>query len=164
MTTDDDGRPYVATYWRPEGSGIPQYQVVYFDGKSWKVANPGFRNTPFSLKGGGTKRIPISRPQLVVKGKGRRTQLFLIFRDEERGSRVSMAYCENLRMNRWPLTDLIDFPVDSWEPSYDTELWRNKKELNLFVQRVEQVDGEGRASVAPQKVYVLEVEKPQSRK
>jgi hypothetical protein len=48
------------------------------------------------------------------------------------------------------------FSVGAWEPSYDTELWRRNGTLSLFVQNVQQVDGEGQASVPPQPVQVLD--------
>ena len=157
MTTDSKGNPYIATYWREKNSDIPQYHIVYNKDHEWKVMNLNFRNTPFSLKGGGTKRIPISRPQLIVDTKGKNTNLFLLFRDEERGGKVSMAVCQDLNTNKWAIRDLTDFSVGSWEPSFDTELWRNKKQLHIFVQKADQVDGEGKADIAPQKVQVLEV-------
>lgn len=156
MTTDSKGNPYIATYWREKNSDIPQYHIVYNKHNEWKVMNLNFRNTPFSLKGGGTKRIPISRPQLIVDTKGKNTNLFLLFRDEERGGKVSMAVCKDVDGNKWTVRDLTDFSVGSWEPSFDTELWRNKKQLHIFVQKADQVDGEGKADIAPQKVYILE--------
>lgn len=156
MTTDSKGNPYIATYWREKNSDIPQYHIVYNKHNEWRVMNLNFRNTPFSLKGGGTKRIPISRPQLIVDTKGKNTNLFLLFRDEERGGKVSMAVCKDVDGNKWTVRDLTDFSVGSWEPSFDTELWRNKKQLHIFVQKADQVDGEGKADIAPQKVYILE--------
>lgn len=157
MTTDSKGNPYIATYWRESNSDIPQYHIVYNRDHEWKVMNLNFRNTSFSLKGGGTKRIPISRPQLIVDTKGKNTNLFLLFRDEERGGKVSMAVCQDLNTNKWAIRDLTDFSVGSWEPSFDTELWINKKQLHIFVQKADQIDGEGKADIAPQKVQVLEV-------
>lgn len=156
MTTDSKGNPYIATYWREKNSDIPQYHIVYNKHNEWRVINLNFRNTPFSLKGGGTKRIPISRPQLIVDTKSKNTNLFLLFRDEERGGKVSMAVCKDIDGKKWTVRDLTDFSVGSWEPSFDTELWRNKKQLHIFVQKADQVDGEGKADIAPQKVYILE--------
>lgn len=49
--------------------------------------------------------------------------------------------------------------VGNCEPSYDTQLWMQKKLLHLFVQYTEQTDGEGQANIAPQMVQVLEVRK-----
>lgn len=158
MTTDSEGNPYIATYWREIDSDIPQYHIVYNNGNGWKTINLNFRNTPFSLKGGGTKRIPISRPQLIVNSKGKDTHLFLLFRDEERGEKVSMAVCKNIDINKWNIHDLTDFSVGSWEPSFDTELWRNKSQLHIFIQKVDQIDGEGKAEIEPQKVQVLELD------
>ena len=158
MTTDSQGRPYIASYWREPDSDIPQYHIIYNNGIEWKVLNLNFRNTPFSLKGGGTKRIPIARPQLIVDSKGKDTNLFLLFRDEERGEKVSVAVCKDINVSDWKISDLTDFSVGSWEPSFDTELWRDKGLLHIFVQKVDQVDGEGKADIEPQKVQVLEID------
>ncbi|MBF0575963.1 BNR repeat-containing protein [Dysgonomonas sp. GY617] len=158
MTTDSQGRPYIASYWREPDSDIPQYHIVYNNGIEWKVLNLNFRNTPFSLKGGGTKRIPIARPQLIVDSKGKDTNLFLLFRDEERGEKVSIAVGKDINVSDWKIRDLTDFSVGSWEPSFDTELWRDRGLLHIFVQKVDQVDGEGKADIEPQKVQVLEID------
>lgn len=78
------------------------------------------RTLPFSLKGGGTKMIPIARPKIVVdNGKA-----WFVFRDAERGSRVSMAYTDNIASGEWTVSDLTDFPVEAWEPGIDSELWK----------------------------------------
>lgn len=156
ITTDDNNNPYIVSYWRNEGSSVPQYHVVYNDGKEWHDMDLGFRTTSFSLSGGGTKRIPISRPQILVQGKGKKAKIMVLFRDEERGSKVSVAESRNIRKQKWLVRDLTAISVGSWEPSYDTELWKQKGKLHVFVQRSEQVDGEGRANVEAQKVYVLE--------
>ena len=31
MTTDEEGNPYIATYWRVQNSTIPQYQLIYLN-------------------------------------------------------------------------------------------------------------------------------------
>lgn len=158
MVTDAKGNPYIATYWREQDSDIPQYHIVYYRGKKWNDLNLGFRKTPFSLKGTGTKRIPVSRPQVVAKIKGKSTELSLLFRDEERGGKASVAISKDIKKNKWEIRDLTDFSLGSWEPSFDTELWRSKGLLHVFVQKVEQIDGEGKADVEPQMVNVLEIE------
>lgn len=164
MTTDAAGRPYIATYWRDSTSRVPQYRLVWHDGREWRQQQVSQRTTPFSLSGGGTKCIPIARPRLVIRqhrgflGLGRRSEAFYILRDEERGSRVSVARCRDLSRGRWETKDLTDFPVDAWEPSYDTELWRRDGQLHIYVQHVAQGDGEKTTSLVPQPVYILEVE------
>lgn len=157
MTADRHGNPYIASYWRSQDSNVPQYRLVWFDGKTWKQQQVSNRTTPFSLSGVGTKRIPIARPRVVVNHKGKKVEVLYIFRDEERGSKVSMAYSSDLNAGDWKYTDLTDFSVGSWEPSHDSELWKNRKKLHLYVQLVEQGDGETTVQMAPQPVYVLEV-------
>ena len=156
MAADAEGRPYIASYWRDAGSTVPQYRVVYRDAQGWQVRNLGFRRTAFSLSGQGTKRIPIARPQIMVSLDDKRPGAVLVFRDEERGSKVSVARTTNIAKGTWQVSDLTAASVGSWEPSFDTELWRRSGMLSLFVQDVQQVDGEGQAAVAAQPVRVLD--------
>ena len=154
MSADAGGNPYIATYWRSSDSEVPQYRIVWNDGKVWHHHQVTDRKTPFTLKGGGTKMIPIARPRIVVGGG----EVFYIFRDEERGSCVSIAHATDLAISQWTITDLTDFSVDAWEPSHDTELWKKQRKLHLFVQHTRQGDGERMAEIEPQMVYVLEMD------
>jgi hypothetical protein len=156
MVADEAGHPFIATYWKEKGDSIPQYHVVYKNGNGWKVQNLGFRKTPFSLSGVGTKRIPISRPQIVTWKRGKNQQVALIFRDIERGDKASVAISSNNLKGKWTISDLDAGALGNWEPTYDTELWKQKKILNLFIQNVVQADAEGKADIAPQPVQVLE--------
>lgn len=166
MSADGAGRPYIASYWREPGSMVPQYQLLYFTGKAWERLALNFRSSAFSLSGQGTKAIPISRPQLMVDLQGgpaeaQKTQrALLIFRDQERGSKVSAVVITDLQRGQWSLRDLTEQSVGAWEPSFDTELWRRKGALHLFVQDVRQVDGEGRSDGAPSMVRVLQWQAP----
>lgn len=153
MSADAKGNPYIASYWRDADSDVPQYRIVWNDGKKWQSRQVSERKTPFSLKGGGTKMIPVSRPRIVVDNG----EIYYVFRDEERGSRVSLAHTKDVANAQWTTTDLTDFPVDAWEPSHDTELWKQKRRLQLFVQHTKQGDGERTVEFEPQPVYVLEI-------
>lgn len=156
MTSDESGRPYISTYWRASGSQIPQYRLVWYDGKEWQQQQVSDRNTPFSLSGGGTKMIPISRPRLVVKSEKDKVHCMYIFRDNERENKVSIAYTDDINSGQWKYRDISDFGVEAWEPTYDTELWIKKKKLHLFVQKTGQGDGERTTDMQPQTVFVLE--------
>ena len=152
MTVDDLGNPYITSYWNNDG--IPQYKVVYLlDGK-WNFLNTNFHQKTFNLGGGGTKRIPISRPEILVH----KSMLYLIYRDEERDNKITLAYT-NLEKKEWQLKDVSPFTVGQWEPNFDKELWKQKKELHIFSQNVSQADGEGLAKVAPQPVQVIALKK-----
>jgi hypothetical protein len=156
MCADAAGNPYIATYFRPEGTKVPQYHLIYHDGNQWHTQQISDRKTPFSLSGGGTKRIPICRPRIVAQTNGSKTQAYMLFRDVERENRVSLAICKNLRRQKWQFQDLTNFSVGLWEPSYDTELWKNAKQLHVYVQKVGQGDGEKLEEMPAQKVYVLQ--------
>lgn len=163
MFADAQGEPYIATYYRENGQNVPQYHIIYHTRNQWAVSNLGFRKVPFSLSGAGTKRIPISRPQIIAWKEGSHTAAALIFRDEELGDQVSMATAQDIGNSNWKVQTLLKQPVGSWEPTFDTELWKDKGILNLFVQKVIQVDGEGNAKTTPQPVQVIEW-KPESKK
>lgn len=156
VSADEKGNPFIATYWREVNSSVPQYQLVYRIGKHWNKLSLNFRTTAFSLSGQGTKRIPIARPQVLVKGKGKKAFILVVFRDEERGGKASVAIIRRLKKKTWELQDLTQNSLGSWEPTYDTGLWKEQGRLHLFVQEVEQVDGEGKAELPPAMVYVLE--------
>jgi len=157
MCANEDGLPAIATYWRPADQDVPQFHVVHHDGRRWHTTQASRRSTPFRLAGHGTRRIPISRCQVLTRtlDDGART-LSLVYRDAERGSVVTLATCTGFPAGQWALTDLTDTSVGGWEPSYDTERWRTSGVLNLFLQHVGQGDGEGTEDIKPQMVSVLE--------
>lgn len=156
MFADDEGHPFIATYWREEGSAIPQYHLIYKTNEDWKKEVLDFRKTAFSLSGTGTKRIPISRPQIIAWKTKNNLSAALIFRDEERGNKVSAAVNKNIGNGKWNVIDLTSTTVGSWEPTYDTELWKEKKLLHLFIEKAEQADAEGKANIPAQMVQVME--------
>ncbi|WP_255563672.1 BNR repeat-containing protein [Mucilaginibacter rivuli] len=156
MFADASGHPFIATYWKDNAQSVPQYHIVYKTGDHWEVNNLGFRKTDFSLSGTGTKQIPVSRPQIVAWAEKKHFKTALIFRDEERGNKVSVAITNDIAGNQWQISDLTDYAVGSWEPSYDTLLWNDKHILNLFIQKTTQIDGEGTAKVSSQPVGVIE--------
>ncbi|MCH7413150.1 BNR repeat-containing protein [Belliella sp. R4-6] len=149
MTADNNGNPYIVTYWADEE--IPQLQVIYLKDGSWKKASPNHRTQPFYLGGGGTKRIPISRPQVLVDDQ---QKIYIIYRDEERDNKVTLVYQNK---SKWDIRDLTKDPVGQWEPTYDISLWKKMKSLHLFVQNVEQIDGEGIAEGKSSTVRIIEL-------
>lgn len=155
MAADAEGHPYIATYWREKGDSVPQYRMVWNDGKGWHSRQLSQRVTPFSLSGGGTKSIPVARPRILVD----KNRAYVLFRDVERGSRVSM-YTADIQSDSVGVCDLTSFAVDAWEPTFDTCLWTDRHQLDIFVQRVGQGDGERLSDLKPQPVYVLETTLP----
>lgn len=152
MAVDSVGNPYIATYW-DSGKG-PQYKVVYFRNDKWQLLDSDFVTTPFSLGGGGTKSIPISRPQLLAKDN----HVYLLFRDAGRGNYVSVGIGA-VDTGTWVVKDIVKEDQGQWEPNYDKALWQDKGKLHIFCQKVSQADGEGLNNVAPEPVKVIEVNK-----
>ena len=154
MCADINGHPYITNYWIPKGKEIPQYHIIYNDRKDWHTKQISELKTPFSLSGGGTKQIPISRPLILCD---KENILYLVFRSIETGNKVSISVCNNINNNAWQTKNLTNFPVGMWEPTFDTELWRTAGKLNLFIQNVGQGDSETLENVPPQVVSILEL-------
>jgi len=152
MCADDKGSPYIAAWWRPGDSPVPQYMIVYRDAAGWHTRQVSHRKTPFQLGGAGTKHIPLSRPQVL----NYRHQLILVYRDIEQGNKITIANCHHFPEGEWTLQNLGDSDYANWEPTYDGQLWRDQHLLHLFVQRVGQGDGETLENLPPQPISILE--------
>ncbi|UKM66077.1 BNR repeat-containing protein [Flavobacteriaceae bacterium GSB9] len=155
MVTDQHGAPFIASYW--SDNKIPQYHVVYLSNGVWEKVNTGFRKTAFVLGGGGTKRIPISRPDIFIDTFSINKKVNLIFRDAESGNRISLAHGGLKNNTPWKVINLTQKSVGEWEPNYDVSLWKSKGKLNVFVQDVTQIDGEGVAKKEPTIIKILEI-------
>jgi hypothetical protein len=156
MCADTEGRPVIATYFRAVDARVVQYFIVRYDGHAWQTIQTTDRQSPFSLSGVGSKQIPISRPQVLARSADGKTGVWILFRDSERGSRVSMAGCPDLSNPKWSTRDLTDFSVRYWEPSYDHIRWQRDGVLDLYVQMAGQGDGETLENIPPQEAQVLE--------
>ena len=152
MTVDRAGRPLIATYWRDSTSQVPQLRLVWHDGTRWRSSQVGARTSPFRLAGGGTKRIPLSRPQILADPR----EVFVVYRDAERGGGITVARSTDGAHERWTTSELLTSSVGQWEPTYDPGRWRRQGTVSLFVQRVGQGDGESLEDIAPQAVRVLD--------
>ena len=152
MALDASGRPLIATYWRADSSAVPQFHLVWHDGRRWHASQVGTRTQPFRLSGGGTKRIPVSRP-LVLAGPG--ATVHMVFRDEELGPGIQVATATDARHTNWRVHTLLTAPVGQWEPTHDPVAWTKSRRLNLFVQRVGQGDAESLEALPSQPVSIL---------
>lgn len=147
----------IASYWKDSVAEVPQYHVLYFNNGKWSVSSLDYKKQPFTLGGSGTKSIPMSRPQIVATKYQGKLSATLVFRDAERGNCVSIASNEDIRFPKWKLKDIDDTNVGAWEPTYDTELWKSRHKLALFIQPVVQIDGEGLANRPPTIASVWEL-------
>ncbi|NJD11981.1 MAG: neuraminidase, partial [Gemmatimonadetes bacterium] len=149
MAVDATGRPMIATYWRPSGSDVPQYQLLWRADGEWRSSRIGERRQPFRLEGEGTRRIPLSRP-LVLAGDG--GAAYVVFRDEERGAGIMVACSTDAARSDWRIREIDAEPVGLWEPSYDPVVWQQHRILHLFHQLVGQRAAAALDDVGPQPV------------
>lgn len=158
LTADEDGRPYLANYWQPTGSDVPQFHLVHHDGTTWKAQPVTSRTTPFTLSGTATKRPPLSRSVLLTqKGWRKPREVYLVHRDDERGGRVVITETRDLEKGSWTTRELTSDGVGAWEPSADVMAWRRFSQIHLLAQEVQQRDGNDReaATVPPTTVASL---------
>lgn len=158
MTADENGQPYIATYYKEAGQSCTQIQVIYRQKGEWKSSTATSRTLDFELGGVGSRSIPISRPQLMILKNGNSQQLVLVFRDEEVGNNVVLATSPLNNELDWTSQIISPYPVDRWEPSYDSELLKEKNKIQLYFQRVGQGQAETTVSLPPQDVGILEIE------
>jgi rhamnogalacturonyl hydrolase YesR len=142
LTADGKGNPFIADYWCPEGSSVPQYHLVHYDGAQWHVSQVTQRKTPFALSGSATKHPPLSRSALFTRqGSKQSREVFLVYRDDDRGGRIVVAMCPDLSKPAWHFSELTQEGVGAWEPSMDAVQWSRLSQLHLLVQKVDQKDG-----------------------
>lgn len=149
LGTDEQGQPYIVSYWCPEGSDIPQFHLVTRDADRWAVHQITRRTTPFVLAGTSTKRPPLSRAVVVTRrGWQKPREVYVIYRDDERDGRIVAAECRDLSRPEWNYRELTTGSVGAWEPSLDPAQWSRFAQIHLLVQRVTQRDGDDRQAAA----------------
>ena len=97
------------------------------------------------------------KPDILLKETKNDPTIYLLFRDQERENKVSLAYHQLHTNKPWGVIDLTKESVGEWEPNYDLQLWGKEGKLHVFVQKVTQLDGEGLATAPPTEVRILEV-------
>ncbi|HPR31825.1 MAG TPA: BNR repeat-containing protein [Prolixibacteraceae bacterium] len=160
ICADRDGNPYIATYFRDHPDACTQVYVLFRQQGEWRTEPVGNRTLDFDLGGTGSRSIPLSRPQVICSGKGRKKKLHVVFRDEEVGDHIVLATAFLSDSLQWKHRIISPRPVGRWEPSYDTELFRKKNKVHLYFQNVGQGQGETTVALVAQTVGVLEVIKP----
>jgi hypothetical protein len=156
ITANAKDQPFIATYFQGKEDCCPQYYVITKQNGQWITIRASDRKMDFNLGGAGTRSIPISRPKILVREKEGKQQLIMVYRDAEFGDKVCLSLSDSTLLN-WSTNVVTNDLVDRWEPSYDTELWKQGK-LHLYVQKVGQESGEKAVAMSPQMIKVLEIE------
>lgn len=152
---DGDGHPHLVEYFNDE-DGIPQYFDVWFDGSQWHKSQVSHRTSKFSLSGGGSLAIPISRPEVAISRSG---TVSVISRDAEVGGGIRL-YQSSKPFDRWQAVDLTHEDLGNWEPSYDLTALCDHGVLSLFVLPVRQGNHEKTTTFPPQQALILQMPLP----
>jgi hypothetical protein len=133
MALDSKGHPHIVFYADDPG-GIPQYQHLHFDGLVWRHRVISLRRKRFALKGAGTLRIPISRPEIVIDALDR---VYVIYRGDLSGDRMvaQRLLPDDYEPNPQDIEVLWDEPLGQAEPIVDRERWEKDGILSMLIQR-----------------------------
>ena len=157
MTADEDGNAYIVTYFKEHKDSCTQFYVIYQENDAWKVSQATNRTLDFELGGVGSKSVPISRPQIIAGEIDGEKTLGIVYRDEEFNNNIVFSYWQPKVSNTWTQKVVSPYPVERYEPSFDSEKWKVEKQLDLYFQRVGQGQNEGLSTMAAQEVGVLEI-------
>jgi hypothetical protein len=149
-----DGRPFAVCYLN-DINGIPQYGVVWHDGRSWLNQQLLRQHAAFNLLGRGTLRLPMSRPDVVVDGDD---TAWLIFRSQSTRNQMVAVPLRGPKYRADPklLRSLWDHDLGYCEPVIDRARWSRDGVLSMLLQRSDQGDQEGVGKLAQADVYVVD--------
>lgn len=137
-----------------DAGGIAQYFHTWWDGGAWRQSQVSHFTEAFVMKGGGTLRNPLSRPDLLIDA---RDVVQVLYRDGRSGSRPMLASAAPPDYAAWAHRPLADIDLRQWEPNYDILRWKRDRVLDLFIQSTDQGNHETVTETGPQMVSVLEV-------
>ena len=133
MALDSKGAPHIVFY-ADDPEGIPQYQHLYFDGRIWRHSIISARKKRFALRGGGTLRLPISRPEILIDGADR---IYVIYRGDlsEDLMAVQRLLPPTYRADPADIRILWPERLGFAEPIVDRSRWQRHGILSMLVQK-----------------------------
>lgn len=155
MATDSQNRPHIVFYANDE-QGIVQYQHLWFDGSKWQQQVISNRTSAFDLCGGGTLRIPISRPEIVID---KQDNVFVIYRGDLTGDCMAALCLKAPHYSYHAVNQQILYPepLGLAEPVIDRLRWQQQQVLSLLLQYNDQPNHDvGHASVI-KPIYLVDV-------
>ncbi|WP_141441390.1 BNR repeat-containing protein [Vreelandella titanicae] len=140
MAVDSKGFPHIAFYSNDE-NGVPQYQHIWYTGTIWKHGYVSNRKEGFKLAGGGTLKIPMSRPAIIID---KEDNVFIFFRSDETAQRMAVCCLKSPYYSSVNMTYKIiwDYSLEQSEPVFDFSRWCEENILTLFIQKNQQPNGD----------------------
>lgn len=155
VAADNEGHPFIASYWSPKPKAKPRYHVIYATEGHWEQMEGPEADEYFSLNGNGTKHPPMSRPVLLVESSNKSGAdkaadekatgedvdwVHLIYRNHL--GQLVVASADKLEQPTWKERLLIKDSLGAWEPTIDPVQWNRLGQVQMLVQPVEQLDGD----------------------
>jgi hypothetical protein len=140
MALDSKGYPHIVFYAN-DSQKIPQYQHLWFNGTQWRCKIISNHQTTFKLAGGGTLKIPISRPEIVIDSND---NVIVIHRGSETQQKLTATILQIPEYDFAPEQQytLWGESVGQAEPIIDRIRWQQEQVLTLLVQNNDQPDGD----------------------
>lgn len=155
MAVDSHNWPHIVFYADDE-DGIPQYQHIWFNGRAWKHQYLSARPNPFTLKGGGTLQIPISRPEIVLD---REDNAYIIYRGDLTSDRMAVTILRSpdYKPERASTCIICEENLGYSEPIIDRSRWKTENVLTFLLQNNQQPDHDEGPQVDRSAVVLLDV-------
>jgi len=156
MALDSRNHPHIVFY-SDDPNGIPQYQHLWLDGKTWRHQYISQRETAFDLTGGGTLQIPISRPEIVVDCWN---NAYVIYRGDFTGGKMTILRlaAPDYRYDPAQALAVWDEELGYAEPIIDRVRWQQSNILTLLLQHNQQPDGDTAHELLSMPVTLLDLQ------
>jgi hypothetical protein len=155
MVLDSLHKPHIVFYSNDKND-IPQYQHLWFDGKEWRHQFISNRTQAFSLQGGGTLQIPISRPEIVID---RQDNAYIVYRGDLSNNRIvaTLLPVPDYRFDPANTQILWDEDLGYSEPVIDRIRWERDNILSLLLLHSQQPDGDKSHEQHASPVWLVDV-------
>jgi hypothetical protein len=154
MTLDQCLNPHIV-YYADDEDGIVQYFHLWFAEGKWRNTKISARSTPLSMVGGGTLKLPISRPDLVIDG---RAVVYVIYRGDLTDDRLvaQRLLPPDYRPVPGDVRVLWKHDVGFAEPIIDHLRWHRDGILSMLVQWNDQPDHDRANEEIREPIFVVD--------
>jgi hypothetical protein len=132
MAVDSKGNPHIVFY-SDDSDGVPQYQHLWFDGKTWHQAFISSQKNDFRLLGKGSLPLPMSRPEILIDTSD---NVYVIYQADFTNYKLTALKLSapDYIFQEQNTRKLWDEPVGFAEPVIDKSRWQSKQILSILVQ------------------------------
>lgn len=151
---DSDNNPHIV-YYANDYNGFPQYQHIWFDGQKWNHSFSSKRTKSFSLQGGGSLDIPISRPEIIIDKADR---VYLIYRGDLSNQKMAITRFlpPNYDLKNSSTKILWGKDIGYAEPIVDRLRWEKEQILSMFIQKSGRASNRDVSNVQHEPAFIVD--------